>query len=177
MLSVAAFLGLLVFRGVRADLGSRNGILPQTFGIRRFLPPPPERSRFVRVEPSRGAGAELARFRSPPKPEEAYAPVVADFACRIWSLYGPPDPGTEADFAFTFEDTLTGVVFVATSETGFASYAVMPATRVKAPVTLEAFDALLDVARPVDCSVHVATEDGSIRYAVVGGRATAQPAE
>jgi hypothetical protein len=47
---------------------------------------------------------------------------------------------------------------------------VTPATRAKAPVTLEAFDALLDVARPVDCSVGVATEEASVRYAVEGGR-------
>jgi hypothetical protein len=170
ILAGACFLGLVVVRGVRADLGSRNGILPRTFGIHRFLPPAPPKTRFVRVEASRGAGSHLARFRSPPKPEEAYAPVVADFACRIWSLYGPPDPGTEDDFAFTFEDTSTGVLFVATSEAGFAAYSVTPATRAKAPVTLEAFDALLDVARPVDCSVGVATEEASVRYAVEGGR-------
>lgn len=169
-LAATCFLGLLVFRGVRADLGSRNGVLPRTFGIQRFLPPAPPKSRFVRVEPSRGAGSQLARFRSPPKPEEAYAPALADFACRIWSLYGPPDPGTDQDFAFTFEDTSTGVVFVATSQTGFAAYAVTPVTRAKAPVTLEAFDALLDISRPVDCSVQVTTEDGPIRYAVQGGR-------
>jgi tetratricopeptide (TPR) repeat protein len=171
-LGIGCFLGLLVVRGVRTDLSSRNGILPRTFGIRRFLPPPPSKTRFARVAPSRAEGAQHARFRSRPDTEAAFDPALADFACRIWGLYGAPDPGAEGDFAFTFEDTSSGVVFVATSKIGFPSYAVTPATRAKSPATFESFDALLDVTRPIDCSVQVATESGPMRYAVQGGHPT-----
>lgn len=168
----ACFLGFLVFRVVRADLGSRSGILPTTFGIRQFLPPPPDKSRFVRVDPGRATDAALARFRGKPKAEESYDPAVADFACRIWALYGPPDAGTDEDFAFTLEDTAAGVVFVARGSSGFPAYSVTPATRARSFGTLESFDALLDVTRPVDCSVRVATEEGSLSYVVKGGKAS-----
>lgn len=173
VLGFGCFLAFLVFRAVRADLASRNGILPRTFGVRQFLPPPPEKSRFVRVDAARASGAAVARLRGRPKPEAAYDPVVADFACRVWALYGPPDPGTEADFAFTLEDSATGVVFVARAARGFPGYSVMPANRAKADGTLESFDALLDVTRPIDCSVRVASEDGSFRYVVQAGKASA----
>jgi hypothetical protein len=173
-LGFLAFLGFLLARGIQRDLASRSGFLPRKFGIRGFLAPPPAASRFSRVQPAEDA--VHARFRSLDA-RRGFDPALGDFACRIWALYGPPDAGSEGDFAYTLKDNSNGVVFVARSTGFMAAYSVPPESRRNSPSTLDAFDSLLDVTKPIDCQVSVATENGSLRLGTKGGAPVLEHAE
>ncbi len=174
-LGIVGFGFLVAAKSVHRDLVSRTGVLPRTFGVHRFLPPPPPRTRFVRAEPEQANGAVHVAFRESSRGDDP-APL-GDFACRIWALYGPPDAPPPSDFSFTLRDTQNGTVFVARALHGRPEYATPPTLAAKATVTLDAFDALLDTTRPVDCIVSISTESGPIGFGLRGGAPVVEPAD
>ncbi len=90
-----------------------------------------------------------------------------DFLSRLWSRFGPPDPGNDV-FWYALRDRVTGLRFIAYCAGSGPAYACALGTTRNLEV-LAAFDAWIAETPPSDCELEYEDDFGRARAGARGG--------